>query len=186
MRKRMKGQVFLVIALALFVTGCGGSPTAPAKTADRAVAISVPTPSPQPVPSPAPAPSPIPTPGPEAKVTTWQGRGGYVLDSVAPSTAELMMAVPSHGPLTLELTFDDTRAWGTVKTGSSGAYNGEAHGYVRNGVPRLDVQAALVGPGCPDGLTIDIDLNVATGHAEVTFRLHGGLVSGSAELAREQ
>jgi hypothetical protein len=97
-----------------------------------------------------------------------------------------MMAVPSHGPLTVQLTFDDTRAWGTLKTGSSGAYSGEAHGYVRNGGARLDVQAALVGPGCPDGLTIDIGLDVATGRTEVTFRLNGGVVSGSAELAREQ
>jgi hypothetical protein len=97
-----------------------------------------------------------------------------------------MIAVPSHGPLIVDLTSDDTRAWGTVEIGTSGVYHGEAHGYVQTGGARISVQAPLVGPGCPEGLTIDIGLDVATGHAEVTLRLNAGVASGSAVLAREQ
>jgi hypothetical protein len=188
-RKTINGQVFLAVALALFATGCGGGPTAPSKPAAGTLAISTPTPAPTPepapTPAPAPAPTPAPTPEPTSKVTTWHGRGGYVLDSLVPPNAELMIVVPFYGPLIVELTFDDARAWGTVQTGSSGVYHGEAHGYVRNGGARLEVEAALVGPGCPDGLTIGINLDVATGRAEVTFHLNGGAMSGLAVLARE-
>jgi hypothetical protein len=107
------------------------------------------------------------------------------MDSFVPPVAELLIAVPSYGPVVVNLTFDDTRAWGTLQTGSSGVYHGEAHGYMRNGGARLEVEAPLVGPGCPDGLTIGIDLNMATGHADVTFHLNGGAMSGSAALTRE-
>jgi hypothetical protein len=97
-----------------------------------------------------------------------------------------MIAVPSNGPLVVNLTFDETRAWGTIQTGNSGVYHGEAQGYVRNAGTNLEVEAPLVGSGCPEGLTIRIDLNIATGHAEVTFHLNGGAMSGSAVLAREK
>jgi hypothetical protein len=107
-----------------------------------------------------------------------------VVDSFVPPVAELMIAVPSYGPLVVNLTFDDTRAWGTIQTGASGVYRGEAHGDRQNN-GHLKVEAPLAGPGCPDGLTIDIDLNMATGHADVTFHLNGGAMSGSAVLARE-
>ena len=107
-----------------------------------------------------------------------------MVDSFVPPVADLMISVPSHGPLTLNLTFDDTRAWGTIQTGSSGAYQGEAHGYLRNS-GHLEVEAPLVGPGCPEGLTVDIDLNMATGRADVTFHLNGGAMSGSASLTHE-
>ena len=186
MRKRINGQVYVALVLTVFAIRCGGGPTAPTASANSPLAITnppgpAPVPEPTPTPSPAPAPNPVPT----TRATTWNGRGGYVLESFEPPVAELMIAVPSHGPLVVNLTFDDTRAWGTIQTGSSGAYYGEAHGYLRNDGARLEVEAPLVGPGCPDGLTISIALNMATGHADVAFHLNGGAMSGSATLARE-
>jgi hypothetical protein len=95
-----------------------------------------------------------------------------------------MIAVPSYGPLTLDLTFDDTRAWGTLQTGASGAYTGEAHGSVVKGGTQLEIEAPLSGPGCPEGLTVSVALNVLSGHAVVTFRLNGGAMSGPATMTR--
>lgn len=59
-------QVFLGVTLALFSAGCGGSPTAPAPTADATQPmITTPTPpTPQPAPVPEPTPIPVPTPAP--------------------------------------------------------------------------------------------------------------------------
>ena len=95
-----------------------------------------------------------------------------------------MIAVPSNGPLVLDVTFDDTRTWGTVTTGASGAYTGTAQGLVRNGGTQLEIQAPLSGPGCPEGLVVAVVLNVSSGQATVTFRLNGGEISGSATLTR--
>ena len=49
-----------MIALALFASGCGGSPTEPSKPGDGAAPASNPAPSPNPAPTPAPTPTPEP------------------------------------------------------------------------------------------------------------------------------
>lgn len=95
-----------------------------------------------------------------------------------------MIAVPLTGPLTLDVSFDDTRAWGTVRTGASGAYVGKASGSVLNGGTQLNLEAPLSGLGSPDGLVVRIALNLADGHAAITFRLNGGEISGPATLTR--
>lgn len=97
-----------------------------------------------------------------------------------------MIAVPSSGPLTLDLTFDETRVWGTIRTGASGAYVGDVQGSVANGGTQVDIAAALTGPGCPEGLQVNVTLNTATGRASVTFRLNGGSISGPATLTQEK
>ena len=68
------------MALALFASGCGGSPTAPSKP-DGPVAVAVanpaPDPEPTPAPTPAPAPAPTPTPAPPEPVTRYTGNVDY-------------------------------------------------------------------------------------------------------------
>lgn len=95
-----------------------------------------------------------------------------------------MIAVPSYGPLVLDLKFDDTRVWGTVETGASGAFKGDAQGRVLNGGAQLEMETALSGPGCPEGLTVSVSLNVSSGRGLITFRLNGGSMSGSATVVR--
>ena len=107
-----------------------------------------------------------------------------MIDSFVQPVGALMVAVPSYGPIAVDLTFDDTRAWGTLHTGASGAYVGEVHGSVLNGGTQLQVEAPLSGFGCPEGLVISLELNVSSGQGTVTFRLNGGAMSGSATLTR--
>ena len=94
-----------------------------------------------------------------------------------------MIAVPASGPVALDVTFDDTRVAGTIKTGASGAYVGDAQGSLLGG-SQLNVEASLSGPGCPEGLTVTVLLNLSTGKGTVTFHLNGGAISGPATLTR--
>lgn len=77
----------LLIALALFASGCGGSPTAPSKPGEGAVTAVTPAPAPEPTPAPTPAPiptptpiptpAPAPTPGPPEPVTRYTASVDY-------------------------------------------------------------------------------------------------------------
>jgi hypothetical protein len=75
----------VLIALALFASGCGGSPTEPSKPGDGIAAASnpvpnpnpAPTPTPTPAPTPTPTPVPTPTPAPPEPVTRYTGHVDY-------------------------------------------------------------------------------------------------------------
>ena len=72
-RKLLRANTLLAVALPFLVVGCGGGPTAPTiKPAGQTDAVAsapvsptpAPVPGPTPEPTPAPTPAPTPTPGP--------------------------------------------------------------------------------------------------------------------------